>query len=168
MTARLAIAALVVLLAAVVSVASAVAGGATKTPVETTATIDLGAQPPCERSWTSDGVDHARGCPTYGSFTAGDFAGGTLSALSNFNFNLKTLEGTGWGTVTYVTPLGTFEGSYVEKSSFDISTFVLTLEGKFVGRSEDGRKLELEWIGAGFFFGVITYAVEGTILDPPS
>ena len=106
-------------------------------------------------------------CPNSGIFSAGDFAGGTLSAVTNFNFNLKTLEGTGWGKATYVTPMGTWEGILpTEKSTFDINTFVLTLEGKFVGRASDGRLLELTWIGSGFVFGVITYEVEGTILDP--
>lgn len=42
----------------------------------------------------------------------------------------------------------------------------LFLSGTFVGHSSDGRTLKLAWTGSGPLFGVITYDVQGTIIDP--
>ena len=161
----------VALLAATVAFSGvAAAQGPPQTTFTTTANLPFAQPQGLEKEWVSDGVSHTRNAPNVGgTFVGGPFNGGTWSAVANSNFNLKTLEGVGWGTATYATPIGTFEGSYTERISFDPTTFTLVFVGGFTGRSSDGRMLRLEWVGSGLLVGdVITYAVEGTILDPPS
>ena len=152
---------LVAALAALAGVTSAVAG-ATQTTFTTTAAFDFNQAFNPEKTWVSDGIFHWANAPLSAPFVSGPFAGGTVSIVSDGNFNLTTFENETHGSFVVATPLGTWEGRYADRNKDGV------LSGNAVGRSSDGTMLKLKYSATGPFVGIVIITYHATILDPPS
>ena len=154
--------ALVVLVAALATLSggTSASAGATQTTFTTTSAFDFNQPFIAEKLWVSDGILHWRNAPLSAPFVSGPFAGGTVSIVSDGNFDLTTFENTTHGTFVVETPLGTWEGRYSDSNKNGV------LSGNAVGRSADGRQLRLKYSATGPFVGVVIITNEATILDP--
>ena len=126
----------------------------------TTAAFDYGQPFTPEKTWFSNGIIHWANAPFSAPMTGGPFAGGTVSIVSDGNFNLTTFENTTRRTFVIVTPVGTWEGRYADRVKDGV------LSGRAVGKSSDGRILTLAYSATGPFVGVVEITYHATIIDP--
>jgi hypothetical protein len=117
------------------------AAAATKTPF--TATLALGEPGEPERSWESGPILHVRGEPNDGT-VSGDL-NGPASIVNNYNLDLRTIDGTNWGTFVIASDDVTWEGSYrgTIRAGFN--------DGTFVGHGTDGSLIKGSFTQTGDF-----------------
>ena len=137
----------------VVLIALAVVAGpaAASDQVPFTATLDLSIPGSPERIWQSGPIVHVRGEPNDGIVTGG--LNGPASIVNNYNLDLRTTDGTNWGTFVIASGGTTWEGTFRGTIRGGVN------DGTFVGHGTDGSLLQGSFTQIGEFL----FLLEGVI-----